>query len=245
MPEPLKFVVVAEAHADFRAASILSDRVCVDQIEWLEAHLLDAHRVWVSGIDRENYVKWSQIKRVYFSRGRRVHGQWGGYQSSDADTARKALLFVQEEVANAKAVLLIRDSDGEMERLDGLRQAREWHGAKWEFAVVIGFAHTMRECWILAAIDHNHEVFAPNVAKLCQHLGFNPCAESHRLTAQDKESKKSPKRVLKQLVDSAEAEERLLREAPLDRLRKNGEQNGLRDFLAEIKSHIAPLMQRA
>jgi len=137
-------------------------------------------------------------------------------------------------------VILLRDSDGNLDRRDGLRQARE--AEPWRFKVIIGFAHTKRECWHLAGFEPKDDVERERLEKERQYLGFDPRTKSHELTAKhDHETdKRSAKRVLRALT-ATNLERELECLAVLSALRRNGQENGLRAFLDELETVLVPM----
>ena len=75
-----------------------------------------------------------------------------------------------------------------------------------------------------------------------QRLGVNPCQRSHELTAGKSDiALRSPKRVLKVLTaDNWERQRRCWKATALQVLWERGEDNGLVDYLEEIKTHLVP-----
>jgi len=139
--------IVCEAAADREISTILADRVLCREVDWLSPDSLDLHRRW-QGLERNtSHVAWREVPALARQRGLKAHGHFGGEPGApDAWAARLALLVLKE--AQPDAVLLIRDSDGQTERGIGLKQARA--DRPWGFPVVLGVAHTKRECWVLA-----------------------------------------------------------------------------------------------
>ncbi|WP_437961936.1 hypothetical protein WME76_21335 [Sorangium sp. So ce119] len=188
-------------------------------------------------------VTWSSVHRC---RAPRKHGHFRGKPAlEDARTAVLALRGFVAREPQPRVVVLVRDSDGrEAERRQGLEQARQ--DAGWPFEVILGVAHPMRECWVLAGFIPGTEPEIDSLADLRKELGFDPTARSHELDASSKTAKKSPKRVLVRLAGGEhEREARCWTEPPLDRLRERGRNNGLAAFLSEVEDHLAPVFANA
>src|SRR5207253_845648 len=81
----------------------------------------------------------------------KVHGPFK--QFPDYRTARSALFLLN--LRKPDAVIFIRDSDGDRARKESLERARHElaPGQDWPFPVILGVAHTKRECWVLAGFD--------------------------------------------------------------------------------------------
>jgi hypothetical protein len=136
------------------------------------------------------------------------------------------------------AVFLIRDSDNDLQRRQGLNQARDC--ARWPFEIVIGVAHAKRECWLLAAFCPQGDEEQSGHAAVRSELGLDPCLQSHELVAQAETAKRNAKRVLGTLCP--DGGERGLRETRLDVLKERGGGNGLAEYLAELESRYVPLL---
>lgn len=122
-----------------------------------------------------------------------------------------------------------------------LRRPRE--SPNGDFEVLIGVAHSKRECWILSALQPRTPDEKKKLADLRMELGFDPRAESHRLDASGERDKKSAKRLLRQFFhNDPDREARELKEIPLDEMERRGAGNGLAPFLDEVRTHLLPLM---
>ena len=120
------FVVVCEAAADQRTACTLADRVILQKSTRLDEALLDSVRRW-SGLDSgSTFVPWTIVKSEADRIGLRAHGHFDGSPGApDARAARRAFLLVSKTKPELAGVLLIRDTDGCIERRQGLEQARD------------------------------------------------------------------------------------------------------------------------
>ncbi len=142
-------VIVCEAVADHRVASVLADRVLCAEVEWIDPETLNLHRRW-QGVDAgSSHIEWHRVRSLAKRHGFKVWGKFSGEPGApDARAARLVLQLLLATDNLPDAVLLIRDSDGDEERRMGLEQARaERH---WPFSIAIGLAHVNRECWVLA-----------------------------------------------------------------------------------------------
>ena len=237
----LPFAVVHEAPADFQTATELADRVLVESIDWLEEHLLDHQRVWV----RECSVApltWTRIGRSARAAGIRAKGHFDGEPALEhAQAARRAIRYLQAAVPELAGILLIRDQDNKPERRDGLEQARRESGQR---PVVVGLAVVERECWVINGFDPLDDAETSRLETERQRLGLDPLVRSEELTAcKNNTAPRSPKRVLRELCgDDRDREARCWRETHLDTLRSRGANNGLQEFLDEVRTKLAGLI---
>ncbi len=238
--EAFTFVVVCEAEADQRTACALADRVILEKSTWLDAETLGAARHWAGGSTESTFLRWASVPREADKRGVRAHGYFEGRPGAlDARAARLALLLAARLRPELAGVLLIRDTDGHVERREGLEQAR---ADVRPFVVVIGLPHCKREAWLLAAFEPGDVEETQRLTNLSQELGFNPCERSDQLTAQKEDAKRSAKRVLSALCNEvAERAEQGLDSTSLAVLRMRGAGNGLRAYLDDVEEQIAPL----
>lgn len=239
----LRFVVVCEADGDRRTASTLADRVLPESVRFPADRSLDECRAWCGVDDATGFLGWAGVRTRAKELGlKHLHGKFGQESGElDAKAARRALLVIEKQRPDAAAVLLIRDSDGKPERRRGLEQARDY--AQWPFKIVIGVAEVKRECWVLAAFQPADDQERARLNDLRQELGFDPCEQSERLTAQKEDAKKSAKRVLRQLSDNdARRAECGIEETDLSTLRNRGKNNGLALYLDEVRDRLAPLL---
>jgi hypothetical protein len=234
--------IVVEGNDDDWTVTGLTDRVLVDSVPAGRADGERARRF--AGVEAgKAFLAWRAVDGV--AEARRVprrHGHFGGEPGiEDARAAWYALqCFVGCEEVPA-AVLLVRDSDGKPgERRKGLEQARD--DRDWPFQVLIGVAHTMRECWVLAGFEPGSKEERSTLAELRKELGFHPTIRSDRLDASSETAKKSPKRVLSRLTGGdVEREEQCWTSTDLGVLREHGAHNGLSSFLGEVEEKLTPI----
>ncbi len=236
-----RFAVVSEAPADFEQATELADRVLIDSIDWLE-DWLDANREWV-GVDADGgSLSWRSIAHLARDFGIRVHGHFGGVRGEpDAKAAWRELTYIRARMENVHAILLIRDMDDQPERRQGLEQARNEHAE--HVVVVVGCANPKRECWVLSGFDAEDEYEQERFEAERQNLGFDPCVQSHLLSATNEQAKTSAKRVFATLSEGVrEREQRCWQRTALAVLIARGEQNGLAEYLREVRERLVPLI---
>lgn len=243
-----RFAVVHEAEADFRTATELADRVLVHAIGWLDEELLPLQREWVGTVPVERRLTWKTIPQIAREIGIKAHGHFDGKPGeADAASARRAILYLREAIADLKAILLIRDRDDQPERQAGLEQARaQLHrNAKGEvITIVVGLANIEREAWVISGFEPQDEAETTRLKTERMRLGFQPHERSHELTAgKDDTAIRSPKRVLRELSgDSFHRERQCWAKTPLALLRERGVENGLAAYLQEVQDRLAPLI---
>jgi len=238
-----KFVVIYEAQADFTVATELADRVLLHEIDWLDVELLQFQRQWIGEEPPGSRLTWRSIPGRAREAGIRVHGQFNGEPGlPDSQAARRTIAYVLRKLVCVDAILLIRDVDDQGERKHGLEQARAVYAS--ECTIILGVAIRERESWVVCGFQPSDEKEKQRLATESQSLGWNPCLESHRLTAgKDDQALKSPKRVLQVLTGGdRDREAECWRNTSLSMLAERGQHNGLADFLKEVRNRLAPLL---
>jgi hypothetical protein len=238
-----RFAVVYEAPADFTTATELADRVFVAEVPWLDETLLESQRAWISEAPNGSRLAWTAIASRARELGIRVQGFFDGKPGlPDAQAARRAIAYVRRCYDHVDAILLVRDMDDQPERRDGLDQARA--SASSNANVVIGVAIVERESWILSGFEPGNEDEQARLNAESQSLGFNPCLRPQELTAcKDDTAKRSPKRVLAVLTDGDWNRQRQCwMTTSLAVLEARGQDNGLKDYLGEVRNRLVPLI---
>jgi hypothetical protein len=229
--------VVCEADADRRTAATITTKVLCTEIDWFDESYLNFRGYYPA----DERLLWREVKELALANNIVSIGFMNGLPASpDAHTTKKALMLFARSEHQPEAVLLLRDSDNDTTRLDGLNAGRD--AEPWPFPVVIGFAHTKRECWHLAGFQAKDEEERNRLEAITSELGFHPCRDSHLLTARSdpNNAKLSAKRVLSELVgDDFEREAECLQN--LTQLREHGAENGLSNFMLEIATRLVPL----
>ena len=240
-----RFAVVAEADADadHRTATELADRVLVEAVDWLDDDQLPFQREWVVEA-AGGQLTWKRLRGLAGAAGiEPLDGHFDGEPGlPDARAARRALRYLRATGPDLSAVILVRDRDDQPSRRGGLEQARrEAHDGP---VIVVGLAIVEREAWVLSGYVAADPAEITRLAAERQALGFNPCERSHELTAcKDDSARRSPKRILLQLTDGDPARERLCWTATtLTHLSQHGADNGLADYLDEVRTRLAPLI---
>lgn len=232
--------VVCEAPADQRTACALADRVFCAEADWITEEVLDDYRRWRGHTEAHTHLTWREVAHLARAANIRVHGHFEGEPGApDAQAARRALLLLKQCPGNLHGILLIRDDDRQTERRRGLEQARG--AVHLEVPVVIGLAHPKRECWVLAGFLPCNEEEEARLRQLRQELGSHPCERAEELTAKEEQAKRSAKRVLTLLSNGTEERELDCLRVELRLLEQRGQNTGLAEFLAEIRSRLVPL----
>lgn len=241
---PARFAVVCEAEADFRTATRLAERVLVDAIDWLEDEHLTNCPLWHGLTEGRMFLLWREVKDIADREGIKVHGHFDDRPAEpDARAARRALLLLKKyhQDTPLQSVLLIRDDDRDLRRREGLEQAREADKSGLRDRIVIGLAHCKRESWVLAGFDPGNDSEEARLAALRTELGFDPRTSSHDLTAGGKDDKRSAKRVLGELTEGdVKREACCWEETDLATLRSRGGDNGLTDYLDQVRERLVP-----
>ena len=119
------FAVVCEGPADQRTGCDLADRVFCAQVDWIEDKTLLHYRGWRGFSPGELYLTWSEAKKLAEAQNIKSHGFFDEQPAAhDAHAARKALLLLERSDERPNAIVLLRDDDGDENRLAGLKQAR-------------------------------------------------------------------------------------------------------------------------
>jgi hypothetical protein len=233
--------IVCEAAADRETATGLADRLFCAEVDWITPEVLEDYRKWRGLDDYALFLSWQDVHTQATERNIRAFGHFQGEPGApDARVARLALLLLITSSQKPDGIVLIRDDDRQTERRRGLEQARDSVAAG--VPIVIGLAHTKRECWVLAGFHPRSDEERAACAALRQELGFDPCAQAENLTATDDQAKKSAKRVLGVLTDhDKNREEECWKRSDLMSLEQRGQLTGLAAFFQEIRTHLIPL----
>ncbi len=222
-----RFVVVYEAQADFDTATELADRVLVARIDWLDETLLDSQRQWIGKDQSGSLLSWKSMPRRARELNIRVRGHFDGAPGlADAKAGRRAIAYVLRVLGNVDAILLIRDMDDQIERRQGLEQARAWYSP--ETKIILGVAIPERERWLIGGFDAEDDAEMDQLGLETKALGFDPRVNSHELTAcKNDHALRSPKRVLAALMgDNRERQRKCWLTASLDVLEAGDTETG-------------------
>jgi hypothetical protein len=241
-----RFGVVCEARADQLTACGLADRVLTQEVEWLDPEVRDTVYRWtgVTESSEVRFVRWQNVREELKRRGiKSLFGHFGGeIGQHDAYITRQALLLFASLERKPDAVLLVRDSDGDSSRRDGLEQARSTRA--WPFQVVVALAHPKREAWVLASFEPSSPEEHERLRELRERLSLDPLLKSHELAAREHGAKTDIKRALHDLIkDEGDRERQCLEQTALTVLEQRGQQNGLAPFLAEVRERLVPILK--
>ena len=240
---PVSIAVVCEAAADKATGCDLADRVFCSEIDWITEGVLDNYRLWRGLEPHESHLTWADARKRAAAKNIKAHGHFDGVPGAlDAYAARRVLRLLKSNGNIPNAVILLRDDNRETERRNGLEQARQ--AAKIGTPVVIGLAHTKRECWVLAGFDPCDQNEQQALDDLRKELGFDPRMHADKLTAKHGNDSKSAKRVLAALVGAnRDREAQCWIATPLGDLESRGLETGLAAYLEEVRGLLLPLFK--
>lgn len=173
----------------------------------------------------------------------------------EAGLWRRVLLLFATASPRADALIVVHDTDGNPERLAGLRQALELLNEISDnppLRVLIAAPHQDAEAWFIAGFIPQDKAESLRLEDLKAELSFNPLEEPHRLTASPNDAPTDAKRVLRILAFNEEASrpptleelpdlcERTLGDLAL--LEKRGHDCNLVDFLTQLRERLVPLV---
>lgn len=234
----IRLLIAAEDATGDRIARHVAD-LRMQQIDWVADSGLEHVREWTAFEDQP----WLAIRRVrdlfrecYRGSFFRVLGRFGGEQGAEDTASMRKLFLVVQKTAAPDMLIVARDVDGR-DRREGFEKARR--SGEWSFAIVGALAQPEVEAWLICAWSANDERQRACLAELCQELGFDPVAESHRLTSTSL-SHKDAKNILRRLDAVGPGTESVFNASDLPTLRQRGEQNGLASYLRELDEKVAP-----
>lgn len=234
--------VVCEAPADRVTIATLAERVIRDAAPWIEPEAMGDFVEWRGFRRGDTHLEWTALKKhaddlklvIRFRDVQPLHPY--------AQNALRAIRVLARAPDRVDAVVMVPDSDCDTDRMKGLQQARDY--AREALPIVVGLAHTKRECWHLCGFEPESDTERDLLAELGSELGFDVLTRSEELTAKHAANtdKRSAKRVLSKLCgDDREREARCLTALPLAKLKQRGATNGLADFLQQLESRLLPL----
>jgi hypothetical protein len=230
--------VVCEGPADLRTATELADRLLIHEVDWIQPEILDQVRRWSGFEDGEPFLPWRRAPVLAKERGFKVHGKFSGHP--DYSAARYALLLLA--LKRPHAVLLIRDTDGELARRESLEQVRDEVEPGLRVPILLGVAHTKRECWVLAGFEPQNDKEKRALDRLTRELGSDPRLNAESLSAAEPGALRNAKRVLEVLLAGRQDREPpCWLECDLKTLRERGRSTGLADYLEEVRTRLVPL----
>lgn len=242
----LSVAVVCEDRADRVTITTLAELAILDAARqhdppWIDPDTLAYHVQWRGFRATDPFLKWTELDPIAdelklvirFKDERPLHPY--------SVNALRAIRVLARAPERADAIILVPDSDGDLDRLRGLEQARRF--AREALPIVIGLAHTKRECWHIAGFEPEADDERTAIAELRSQLGHDPRVRTEELTAKHDQDKRSAKRVLSELCrNNHDRETRCLTNTPINLLCERGTGNGLAAFIAELRTHIVPLV---
>lgn len=246
--------IVGEDEPDARLGMAMVDAATCSALEWLDEGLLAELRSW-HGVGSESpasasFLKYSTAWWRAKEQRLPLHGRFQGeIGSPDAHSTRALLLLFNAEEVPPDGVVVVRDTDGDLSRVHGFRQAvREVlsrpAAPRFVGHVVLAAPTPQREAWLLQAFAPENERERERLRAESARLGFDPTEEPERLNG-PRGSVRDVKRVLAALCDHHPARESScldrLCEVPLNPGRDETEPAG---FLASVRERIVPLFER-
>src|SRR5262249_17835907 len=118
--------LVCEASADFELVCTLVDRLLCERRDYIDDTVLDAYRCWQGYHPATSFLPWTQVENEALNVGIRVHrGFVADPPLHDCYDGIRAIRLFADREPPPDALLLVRDSDGDDERVRGLLQARD------------------------------------------------------------------------------------------------------------------------
>ena len=245
MTEPSEdfILLICEGPSDPRVARGFAERVLTESIDWLRDSP-DALLPWRGLKPNDEYLKWSTVRDLYKAADLPdVNGNFEDQPAIRKSTgAIKALRLAQ--LQNPRAVVIVLDVDNEPETHAGLEQARRKHEAIHEVShtVIVGAANRCREAWVLAGYTHRNPREQKQFQTLTRELTFDPSREPHRLRHPRSGEARHAKDILESLCEGDSSREYpSWEETPLQTLKQNGEDCGLRAYLEEVEMKLVPV----
>lgn len=237
----LSIALVCEAPADRVTITTLAERLLLESADWIERETLPHHIRWRGFWATDSHLVWTDVRGHAKELGIVASFRRGQPRHPYSQNALRALLVLAASPDPLSGVVMVADSDNDTARLDGLHQARE-HEQPKDFPLVVGLAHTKRECWHIAGFEPADAAESQRVAELGAELGFDFRMKSHELTAKHDAAhdKRSAKRVLSALTLGNHDRENACLMVPHVIFDRRGTENGLCAFLTELRQRLLP-----
>lgn len=238
----VSIALVCEAPADRLTIATLAERVIQEAAPWIEPETIGDYVEWRGFRSSDSHLEWRMVQTIAKEHALLVRFRNVLPLHPYAQNALRALRVLAVAQDRVDAIVMVPDSDCDTDRLKGLGQARDY--AKEAVPVIIGLAHTKRECWHICGFEPEDEHERKALAEVATELGFDVRTRSEELTAKHREKtdKRSAKRVLTSLCSgNKDREHACLTGLSLAELVRRGENNGLEHFLNEIRTHLVPL----
>lgn len=237
----VSIAVVCEAPADRITITTLAERVIRQAAHWIEPEAMGDFVEWRGFRRTEPHLEWTEVPKLVKELGLVVRFRDVPPLHPYSQNALRAIRALAVAPDRVDAIIMVPDSDTDLERLKGLEQARDY--ARAALPIAVGLAHTKRECWHLCGFEPESDDERALLAELGSEVGFNVLERSEGLTAKHAPStdKLSAKRVLAKLCGDRDRELRCLTALPIAKLKERGANNGVAHFLGQLELHLAPL----
>lgn len=271
--EGLRIAIACEDQAHRALATFLADRVLLDEAglraaDWVNGDSIDYYRFYCgldegSGHDEatahRRFYSLSHARRDAEAFGDRVRignkpvklrGSIDGKPlEPEAQFWRRVLVLFGALPRPPDVLIVVHDTDGDLNRLRGLEQALAVHEV---FPVITATPHQDAEAWFLAGFVPQDKMERSRLEERKRELGFYPNEAAHRLTAHPNDSRKDAKRVLRilffgenaskppTLEELPEVCERALSDLAL--LEQRGVECRLVEFIRQLRHILVPLV---
>ncbi|WP_437673968.1 hypothetical protein [Sorangium sp. So ce131] len=267
----LWIAVACEDAAHHALATFLADRVLLDEAgrrgaTWIDEAQL-RHLRHYCGLEgaagAEPYYPLSRASKDIDELGRmpqiggrpvRLNGHMHGRPlQPEASLWRRLFVLFGSKEPPPSAVIVVCDTDGYPQRLDGLKQAIAFMSEEFPhpLRIIAAMPDQDAEAWFVAGFVPQGDAERRRLRELLAALKFDPTEEPHRLTARPNDSPADAKRVLRVLlVGEHESRPPAMSELPtlcertledLALLERRGALCGLCDFLGQLRTLFVPL----
>lgn len=245
MTPSFDIVIAAEAESDARRIKSLIDRILIADTDWLteqpehaRPQLLNGLRAWRGQNSSATFLDIHKIHDLADALGLPApRGHFDGRPAAQDYHSAVRALWLLLAGGLPRGLIWVRDTDGQISRVDGWKDACTEAGA--EFSILIGgFPHECMEAWVLAAfttVDRQTSTFRA----LREQLGFDPIAQSERLS-----HKQGVPRSAKKVCEALGIEDATWSDTAIDELAQQGHGCGLAAFIAEIRDKLVSAVQR-
>ncbi|HEV7404212.1 MAG TPA: hypothetical protein VGO11_14825 [Chthoniobacteraceae bacterium] len=244
---PIRIAVVVESPVDFRHVTGLIDRKVREHApDWWDDGQLAAEREYRGLTPGTEFTCWRELKALARERGISLHGGALEFDRPqglhfDYNLGHKAVALCALLESRPDVLLLVRDMDQQpKERRRSLHFVRDKIPAA-SMKIVLALPRAKREAWALAGWQPQSTEEEKAFAEVREELAFHPCQSSEQLDAAEHGATRDAKRVLGKLTKgSMDRESKCWLETPWATLREFGQENGLAEFLNEVKAVLVP-----
>lgn len=246
----VEIVVIVESAADFRTGTKLAERVIIENVDWIDEDIFEHCVVWSGLLPESDHSCWRDVKSIFASfkadglklpRPRERQGR------SDGATTKRVLRLIRalqtQRGKRVDGILLIRDSDGDTERIKTLKLVQEQFAEI--YTIAIGMANPKREAWVLNGFVPKDDSEWALLSEIKNRNTFDPTIEAHRLREtlkQEPQKWRNAKVVLDYLMINR-FEQECWEEPELGFLRERGRETGLTAYLGEVAERLVPIVR--